>query len=136
MLKRAWLEKKRRERLTQEDAGHALDMSPSGFSQYIGGKIPIGLEAAIKLCEYLGVPLSEAGFDVVQPRPIRLVPKLKKAEAGELDQRMQFERLLSSLSDDELRGFLKLAISVLSPLEQLEFSEHLIAQARKNLPKD
>lgn len=36
-------------------------MSPSAFGQYINGKVPIGLEAALALCAYLDVSHEDAG---------------------------------------------------------------------------
>jgi transcriptional regulator with XRE-family HTH domain len=59
-FKRAWESKKSAEKISQAVAGEALDMSPSAFGQYINGKVPIGLEAAISLCHYLGVSHEEA----------------------------------------------------------------------------
>ena len=50
-----WLEKKRTERLTQDDAAFALSMTTSGFSQYINGKIPLNTDATKRFADYFGV---------------------------------------------------------------------------------
>ncbi|MEM6486503.1 MAG: helix-turn-helix transcriptional regulator, partial [Pseudomonadota bacterium] len=59
IFKRAWLAKKKREKLTQVDAGDALSMTPSAFGQYMNGKVPIGLAAGLSLCAYLEVAVED-----------------------------------------------------------------------------
>jgi len=46
-LKAAWLNKKHAEKITQDVAGEALGMSGGGFSQYINGRVAMGLPAQI-----------------------------------------------------------------------------------------
>jgi len=46
-LQAAWLNKKHAEKITQDVAGEALGMSGGGFSQYINGRVAMGLPAQI-----------------------------------------------------------------------------------------
>lgn len=57
--KALWMAKKERERITQDDANATLGWSPSSFGQYINARIPMGLEATIKIADFLGVKPSE-----------------------------------------------------------------------------
>ena len=53
--KALWLDKKSAEGLTQDDANLALGWSNSLFGQYINGRVPMGVEAIVKIAGFLGV---------------------------------------------------------------------------------
>lgn len=53
--KSLWLEKKSREKISQDVAADALGFTASAFNQYINGKIAINTDALFSLATYLGV---------------------------------------------------------------------------------
>lgn len=76
-LKAIWDERRRDLGLTQETAGAKMGMNQSAVSQYLNGRIPIGLEALIKWSDLLGCDPKEIRSDiawvdvVVRPREAR-----------------------------------------------------------------
>ncbi len=60
-LRRIWNEKKRTLGLTLERAGELLGVSHSAVSQYVTGRVPIGVDFLLRISELLGV----------EPREIR-----------------------------------------------------------------
>lgn len=60
-LRRIWNEKKKSLGLTLERAGESLGVSHSAISQYISGRVPIGVDFLLRISEFLGV----------EPREIR-----------------------------------------------------------------
>lgn len=82
-VKRLWLEKKSRERVTQEEANAALGWSPSTFGQYINGVIPMNLEAALKIAAYLEVPVTDF-YESETARQIAKQEKLLQQYSGAL----------------------------------------------------
>lgn len=63
-LRSIWNAKKRALGLTQESAAFALGMNQSAVSQYLAGKIAIGVEACIRFAQLLGVEPTEIRPDV------------------------------------------------------------------------
>jgi plasmid maintenance system antidote protein VapI len=54
-INKLWLEKKRAEKISQPVAAEALQMTTSGFNQYVNGKIPLNTDATYKFAIYFGV---------------------------------------------------------------------------------
>lgn len=54
-INKLWMEKRRAEKITQPVAADALKMTPSGFNQYINGKIPLNTDATYQFAQYFGV---------------------------------------------------------------------------------
>ncbi len=58
-LRRIWNEKKRASGLTLEKAGELLGVSHSAVSQYISGRVPIGVDFLLRVSELLNVEPKE-----------------------------------------------------------------------------
>ena len=66
-----WTEKKQALKLTQEMAGHACGWNgQSAFSQYLGGIVPLNIEAVLRLAKVLEVHPAE-----IMPEIIELLPE-------------------------------------------------------------
>ncbi len=60
-LTETWDRKRRELGLTQADLAQSLGMSQSSVSDYLNGKMPLGLEAALKFAEALEVASGSRG---------------------------------------------------------------------------
>lgn len=65
-IKRIWLDKKKTLNLTQTDLARELDISPSAVSEYLTGKVPIGLKMTFRLSAILGVDPREIRPEIDQ----------------------------------------------------------------------
>lgn len=142
-FKRAWAAKKARERISQSDAGDALDMSPSAFGQYINGKIPAGMKATLALCHYLGVSYEEAevtedfgsalgpGSYRPQPQP----PNDSDADWSSksvAEMREEMYAFAEAMPHEVVKAFLSDVLEILSPKDRLD----VLAGALRNLRDD
>lgn len=93
-LRAAW-DSRADKSLTQEAAAARMGMTQSGVSQYLTGRIPVGLEAALKFAALLGIKAEEINPrvadlfrhvtpEVGSPHP-RLRPIVEWKNADELD---------------------------------------------------
>lgn len=141
-----WLEKKRRERLTQDDANTALGWSPSTFGQYINGRIPMNLEATLKIAEYLGVsPADISGADEVREDALNYWREFRRdggdpdnADQRELQEKLvqTFMRNLENLNNDHLAQLIEAIGRTVSPRGAVALSRILLDSAQKSLPPD
>lgn len=65
-LKRIWDEKKASLGLTQENVGGVLGMNQSAVSQYLKGKVPLRLAAALKFAKLLKVKPTDIRPDLAE----------------------------------------------------------------------
>lgn len=113
--KSLWLEKKRSEGLTQEDANNALGWSQSAFGQYINGRIPFNLEALIKISGFLGV------------RPADLDPKIHDLLVDD-----DAEAIKLGTADD-MRAIIDDLSGQLNALDRLALISVLVDQLKNDL---
>lgn len=138
VFKRAWATKKADEKLNQGDAGEALDMSPSAFGQYINGKIPIGLEAAIALCGYLKVSAEDAELEPslggvrISANATTLSLTANQAVVS-TPQRQLLIETLEAMSEDQLKATLMDALKVLEVPDQIEFLVSVLEDIREHV---
>lgn len=118
VFRRAWDAKKEAQKLTQEDAGESLDMTPSGFGQYVNGKVAIGLKAALALCKYLRVSLEEAEIEsLVEASP----------EDLSLPDDVDVEELFNQLSPENLESVMSEFMSSLSVGQRIRVAQIALA---------
>ena len=65
-LRKLWNEKKRERGLTQDRAAIDLDWSPATVNHYLNGRLPIGVSAALRWAQYLGVEPTDIRPDFEQ----------------------------------------------------------------------
>lgn len=68
-LRALWNKKAKRLGLTQESAGDVLGMNQSAVSQYLNGRIPLGLEATLNFAALLRVDAREINPDLTAAMP-------------------------------------------------------------------
>ncbi|WP_116364434.1 helix-turn-helix domain-containing protein [Parahaliea mediterranea] len=147
--KAVWLEKKKRDGLTQDDANNALGWSPSTFGQYINGRIPMNLTALLMIADYLGVSPQELGgreeAEEVEAaaylnwRDFKLhdrMPPTKEQDVlyGQIVD--VFMREVENLSNDNLVQLIEAIGRSVSPKGALKLSQILLDCATEGLPAD
>ena len=89
--KALWLDKKSAEEsLTQDDANLALGWSNSLFGQYINGRVPMGVEAIVKIAGFLGV------------KPWDIDPGLRDAYQDAGPNPNSFKEMVTQLDDKQI----------------------------------
>lgn len=88
-LQRIWDTKKRSLGLTLEKAGERLGISHSSLSQYITGKMPIGIGFLLKISDLLGVEPRQIRPDF----PYRLYPSSDNFSLEAIDLARFYEGL-------------------------------------------
>lgn len=130
-FRKAWAEKKRREKLSQMDAGAALDMSASAFAQYINGKVAIGVQAGLALCRYLDVPVGEVDFPALgglgsvppsRVAALSLVKNMTEEERLALSD-AQVENLFAALTQSQVEAALLAAVESMSDRERIRLAQ-------------
>lgn len=135
-FKRAWEAKKSAERLSQTDAGDALDMSPSAFGQYINARVPIGVKAAIDMCHYLNVSFEDAMLPIGTPRKSAGFGAAASAAASvtgsgsSASPEDQIRAMADQMTDDQLKDFLSAAMALLSPRDSLDVVTAVLQRLR------
>lgn len=116
-----WQEKKAREKITQADVNKALGWTGSVFSQYLTGKMAIGLDSLVKLCNYLGVS------------PYEVDPDLAKRFPAPPSEFRELEAELGALSEGDTKRLLKALASRLPPEEVASLIEILLDRLKSRL---
>ena len=119
--KALWQAKKQMERVTQNDANKALGWTTSVFGQYINGMMPIGMEALVKLAQYLNVS------------PYELDPGLAKEFVAPPEDMVELEESLRLLSEREINRLIRELSSRLPPQDLVSLVEILLDRIRTRL---
>ncbi len=98
-----------------------LGWTGSVFSQYLTGKMAIGLDSLVKLCSYLGVS------------PYEVVPDLAKRFPAPASEFRDLEAELGTLSDLDTKRLIKALASRLPPEEVANLIEILLDRLRSRL---
>lgn len=117
-VKSYWQAKKDREKITQLEANKQLGWSPSVFGQYINGLMPIGMEALVKIADFLGVT------------PYDLDPELGKHFATPPEDLVDVRDALRTLSDRELTRLIRDLAQRLPPSEIVTLIDILLDRLR------
>jgi transcriptional regulator with XRE-family HTH domain len=119
--KSLWQAKKQIERVTQTDANKALGWTTSVFGQYINGTMPIGMEALVKLAQYLNVS------------PYELDPDIAKDFTTPPEDMVELEESLKLLSEKEINRLIRELSSRLPPQDLVSLVEILLDRIRNRL---
>lgn len=129
--KKLWLEKKKRDRVTQEDANSALGWSPSTFGQYINGVIPLNLEAALKISAYLGVSIADIYVDSskLELRDVEALYSSAPPDAppGAPLPAATVDKMIDGLSEEQITEVIKRLAERLDVRYRAELLSHLAA---------
>ncbi|MEK9655668.1 MAG: helix-turn-helix transcriptional regulator [Halieaceae bacterium] len=116
-----WQAKKAKEKITQADVNRELGWTSSVFSQYLTGKMALGLDSLVKLCNYLGVS------------PYDVDPDLAKRFPAPPAEFRDLEAELSTLSEGDTKRLLKALASRLPPEEVANLIEILLDRIKARL---
>ena len=99
-FRKIWNEKKQQLQLTQEKAGHACGWNgQSAFSQYLGGLVPLNIEAVLRLAKVLQVHPAE-----IMPDINELLPEGREDATAATEQEREdlaLARLILELPDTQ-----------------------------------
>lgn len=121
-INKLWQEKKRREKISQPVAAEALDMTTSGFNQYINGVIPLNTNATYKFAKYFGVD------------PHEIDPKWLGGPGNSVrDIEGEYEAILKLTTREQDLAAVKAIAGRVSPKDALIFARLFLDQAEAGL---
>ena len=112
--KALWLDKKSAEGVTQDDANLALGWSNSLFGQYINGRVPMGVEAIVKIAGFLGV------------KPWDIDPGLRDAYHDAGPNPNSFKEMVAQLDDKQIIRVLTQAAAGLTDENRITLIQNLL----------